>query len=167
MKSCGAHNKSMGVAIYDLLGGERVLGPPPQSSLDWVAVTRAGLPLEAARELERQLSPIAGRGERQFASRSDAGSGVGLFLVSLILRAEGSELGRVLTPAESDVVMRMASVFARAIEVLGTREKASHWLMNSPNDALGGAVPASILDTSAGEHEVLALLERIEYGVYS
>lgn len=80
---------------------------------------------------------------------------------------EGNQLSCLLTPNESDVVVRMANVFSRAIEVLETPEKASHWLMNSPNDALGGAVPASVLDTSTGEREVLAVLDRIEYGVYS
>ncbi len=83
------------------------------------------------------------------------------------IRDQGNQVTSPLTATESDVIVRTATIFSRAIEVLGTREKASHWLMNSPNDALGGAVPASILDTSTGEREVLAILDRIEYGVYS
>ena len=71
-----------------------------------------------------------------------------------------------LTPTESDVVVRTARIMARATAVLGDKKKAVHWL-NSPNKALGGKVPISLLDTVAGEHEVEALLDRIEYGVYS
>jgi putative toxin-antitoxin system antitoxin component (TIGR02293 family) len=70
-----------------------------------------------------------------------------------------------LTPTESDIVVRTARIMARATDVLGDKKKAVHWLTR-PNKSLG-EVPISLLDTSAGEHEVEALLDRIEYGVYS
>jgi len=41
-----------------------------------------------------------------------------------------------------------------------------HWLTTA-NRALGGEIPITLLDTSAGAHEVDAVLDRIEYGVYS
>ena len=71
-----------------------------------------------------------------------------------------------LTPEQSDVVIRTARTLAKAIDILGDREKAAHWL-TAPNRALGGEVPISLLDTSAGAHEVETVLDRIEYGVYS
>ena len=71
-----------------------------------------------------------------------------------------------LTPEQSDVVIRTAHTLAKAIDVLGDGEKAAHWL-TTPNRALGGEVPISLLDTSAGVHEVETVLDRIEYGVYS
>jgi putative toxin-antitoxin system antitoxin component (TIGR02293 family) len=71
-----------------------------------------------------------------------------------------------LTPEQSDFVIRTARTLAKAIDILGDREKAAHWL-TTPNRALGGEIPISLLDTSAGSHEVETVLDRIEYGAYS
>src|SRR5262249_55370620 len=46
------------------------------------------------------------------------------------------------------------------------QQKAHHWL-NSPNRALGGVTPMSMLETEGGAHEVINILGRIDYGVYS
>ena len=83
-----------------------------------------------------------------------------------LVGAIGHHTPRRLTPSESDLVVRTATALSKAIDVLGEKNKAVHWL-KSPNKALGGQTPLSLLDTSAGEHEVEALLDRIEYGVYS
>ena len=91
---------------------------------------------------------------------------LGAVIVSLIGEMELSLMRTRLTSAESDVVVRTATALARGTEVLGDKKKAIHWL-NSPNKALGGEVPMSLLDTSAGEREVQSLLDRIEFGVYS
>jgi len=45
----------------------------------------------------------------------------------------------------------------------GDKKKAVHWLTSS-NRALGGEIPITLLDTSAGVHEIETLLERFEYG---
>ena len=90
---------------------------------------------------------------------------LGIVLCSAIAGLRVQPAGR-LTPAESDVVVRTARIFARAVEVLGEKKKAAHCLRIA-NRALGGALPISLLDTSAGEHEVEAVLDRIEFGVYS
>ena len=71
-----------------------------------------------------------------------------------------------LRPEESERVYRLAKVLAFAESVLGTKEKARHWL-NSPNRALGGDSPFSWLETEAGADEVTHVLGRIEFGVYS
>ena len=57
-------------------------------------------------------------------------------------------------------------ILARAIEVLEDEHKATHWL-TTPNRALDGVVPMTLLDTPEGKEEVLTILGRIEYGVYS
>lgn len=64
---------------------------------------------------------------------------------------------------ESERVMRMARVFLRAVDVLGTPEKASIWL-GRENRALG-RVPLSLMDTDVGTEAVLDVLGRIEHGV--
>jgi hypothetical protein len=59
-----------------------------------------------------------------------------------------------------------ARLRAKAIDVLGTPEKADSWLQ-APNRALGGATPISLIGTGAGAQEAINVLGRIEYGVFS
>ena len=132
----------METRVVDLLGGAQVLGESLQSNLDLVRATREGLPAEAAVRLAQLISGI-----------------------DVAATRPADPTGR-LTSEQSDVVVRTATVLARAIDVLGDKKKAVHWL-TTPNRALGGEIPITLLDTSAGAHEAEALLERIEYGVYS
>jgi putative toxin-antitoxin system antitoxin component (TIGR02293 family) len=71
-----------------------------------------------------------------------------------------------LTPVESDRLYRMADAVVSAEEVLGNRDKAIAWL-HTPNRALGGETPLSMLDTEVGYQRVRDILGRIEHGVYS
>lgn len=61
---------------------------------------------------------------------------------------------------------RVASVIARAEQVLGDYESASNWLKEGI-PALRGATPLSRLHTETGYQEVMDVLGRIEYGVYT
>ena len=72
----------------------------------------------------------------------------------------------LLTPAESDRTVRMARVYAHAVEMIGDQEKAIEWL-RTPNRALGGEKPLDQLDTDTGTRMVEDVLGRIAYGVYS
>ncbi len=71
----------------------------------------------------------------------------------------------VLSPAESERLLRFARIVERARDVIGA-ERAAAWLRR-PNRALGGAAPLSLLDTDVGAQEVEDVLGRIEYGVYT
>ena len=71
-----------------------------------------------------------------------------------------------LTAAESDRTVRLARVYASAVELIGDQEKAVEWL-RTPNRALGGERPFDQLDTDLGAREVEDVLGRIAYGVYS
>ena len=73
---------------------------------------------------------------------------------------------RRLRPDESDRLLRLGRVAARAEEVLGTADKAARWL-GKPNRALGGKVPLAQLDTDIGAHQVEEILGRIAHGFYS
>ena len=72
----------------------------------------------------------------------------------------------LLTPAESDRTVRIARVYAHAMEMIGDENKAIEWL-GTPNRALGGAQPLDQLDTDLGARAVEDILGRIAYGVYS
>lgn len=72
-----------------------------------------------------------------------------------------------LGPGESDRLVRVSRVFARAIELFeGDVDGARSWLM-SPVLGLGGAVPFGMLKTEVGALEVERLIGRLEHGVLS
>jgi putative toxin-antitoxin system antitoxin component (TIGR02293 family) len=56
-------------------------------------------------------------------------------------------------------------IFTKCIEVFGTKERAERW-MKSPNLALGGKTPASLVIEPKGLKMVEDVLNRIEYGIY-
>jgi putative toxin-antitoxin system antitoxin component (TIGR02293 family) len=65
---------------------------------------------------------------------------------------------------ETDRLVRVSRVFARAIELFeGNAERARQWL-TSPVRALGGRTPLSFASTDVGAIEVENLIGRLEYG---
>lgn len=57
-------------------------------------------------------------------------------------------------------------LLSKAIDVIGNEKEAVYWLQ-TPKKALGSQVPIKIAETDEGKQEVLALLGRIEHGVFS
>ena len=140
-------------AIAEVLGGRRVLGKNVKKPNDLAALVRRGLPASSVRVLAEKLdigntalSQKLGIPQRTLTRR-------------LSLRSR-------LTATESDRMVRLARVFANAVEMIGDEEKAVEWLQ-TPNRALGGERPLDQLDTDVGAREVEDLLGRIAYGVYS
>ena len=82
------------------------------------------------------------------------------------LRTLARRKGGRLDVQESERLMRLVRLVAKATEVLGSRAKAVHWLEAS-HRALGGAAPISMLDTDIGTQAAEAELTRLEYGVVS
>lgn len=72
----------------------------------------------------------------------------------------------VFEPDESERILRVASVFQKAIEVMGSLESARRWFAG-PKKALGGKTPMEFCDTEPGAQEVFNLLGRIEHGVFT
>lgn len=69
-------------------------------------------------------------------------------------------------PDESERLLRVASVFQRAIEVLGSLEGARRWF-SGPKRALNGKSPIEYCDTEPGADAVANLLGRIDHGVFT
>jgi putative toxin-antitoxin system antitoxin component (TIGR02293 family) len=70
-----------------------------------------------------------------------------------------------LEPEESDRLLRVAGVFAKALELFeGDAEAARRWLY-TPAKALGGERPIAFARTDLGTREVEALIDRLEQGV--
>ena len=139
-------------AIYETLGGPRVLRQDTPGLTELGEQVRRGLPYAALDAVIGQLD----------LSREQVASALHLPMRTLARR----KTERRLHPDESDRLFRLARIAAQAGEVLGSTEKAAHWLQAS-NRALGGRVPLALLDTDAGAREVEEVLGRIEHGVYS
>jgi len=73
--------------------------------------------------------------------------------------------GGRLEPDESDRLLRVSRVFARALELFeGDGEAARRWFY-TPARALGGERPIAFARTDLGTREVEALIDRLEQGV--
>ncbi len=138
-------------AVLDLLGGRKAIGARPRETVDLVALVRDGLPFESFRHATAALA----------LSMQEVESSLHLSSRSLHRRAAGR-----LTPVESERIVRLVRVAARAERVLGDRAAALDWL-GSPNRALSGERPLALLDTDVGAERVLQVLGRIEHGVYA
>lgn len=100
---------------------------------------------EVRRLIEEQLQSLGGSPRFEYAVRT-------------ALKGQASEPGESLPEALVDVT-------ARAIEVLGTREKALRWL-KTPVRSLGDQTPLSLLGRPEGVVRVEDALGRIEHGVW-
>lgn len=140
-------------AIAEALGGRKVLGRTVKRPADLADLVRRGLPADSVTAL----------GESLRVGNAALSRKLGIPQRTLSRRLHQRSL---LTAAESDRTVRLARVYANAVEMIGDREKAIDWL-NTPNRALGGDRPFDHLDTDVGARMVDDLLGRIAYGVYS
>jgi len=139
--------------IAEALGGRKVLHKVIKRPGDLAKLVRQGLPATSVTVLAEKL---------------DLGSTVLSRKLGIPLRTMTRRLshGSRLTAAESDRTVRLARVYAGAVEMIGDEEKAAEWLQ-TPNRALGGERPLDQLDTDMGARMVDDILGRIAYGVYS
>ena len=140
------------LSVESLLGGRNVLHVKPRTALDWVSIIRRGISSAAIDALTRtlrvtqtELAAAVGIPERTLARRKKEGT---------------------LNSEESTKLVRLARVVERAKEVFGDLDTALDWL-KSPNAALSGAVPLTLMDTDIGAESVLDTLGRIEHGVFA
>jgi putative toxin-antitoxin system antitoxin component (TIGR02293 family) len=138
--------------VIDMLGGAKAIGLKKREEGHLISLLLSGLPYSAFDCLKRklrlpetELARVVMIQPRTLARRK----------VELRLQA-----------AESDRVMRIAGILAKAIEVLGSEDNAQRWLRQS-NRALGGIAPLNYASTGIGRDRVLSLLAHIEWGDFS
>lgn len=134
------------------MGGRRILGRPLRTELDLVERIRAGLSPQTIGRLAERLK----------MSEAELCRALGIPRRTMARRKREPKLAR----AESQAVVRVARVVARATEVFGAMDSAQAWLRR-PNRALGGSSPLSLLDTEPGMEMVVDTLGRIEHGLPS
>lgn len=139
-------------SVAQFMGGAAVLGAP-QSEFDFVEIIRAGLPSNAIKSvvLSSEISEEELCRSLRIAKRTVARRKVG----SARLKA-----------SESELLYRFSRVLVAAREVMGDNQKAKNWLL-AENRALHSQRPIDLLDTGIGFEDVMDVLRRIEFGVYS
>ena len=140
------------LSIEALLGGKKVLQVKQRSAMDWISVVRKGLSAaaidamaKAIRVTQSELATTLAIPERTLARRKKEGR---------------------LNSEESAKLVRLARVIGRAAETFEDLDAALDWL-KSPNAALSGASPLSLLDTEIGAESVTDTLGRIAHGVFA
>lgn len=149
-RAAGADLKT--IKLIDVLGGKKALHRKVASAQELAEVIRSGIPYRSVQSIKEKLQ----------LSQNELASSLAMTPRTLARRKEGD----VLRADEGDRIVRLAGVFARAVEVLGSEEQANQWLRH-PNRALGGVVPLDHLDTQVGVNQVEEVLDRIDYGIYS
>ncbi|MFZ5484519.1 MAG: type II toxin-antitoxin system Xre/ParS family antitoxin [Pseudomonadota bacterium] len=136
--------------VEALLGGH--LPRWPRTPMQWVDLLRQGISSAAVDSLASTLAltqaELAGAlaiPERTLARRKKEG---------------------LFNSEESAKLLRLARVAERAETVFEDWPAALDWL-KSPNAALGGVTPLSLMDTDIGAEAVLDTLGRIEHGVFA
>lgn len=137
-------------AVATALGGPKVLHIDVHSEYDLASVARAGLSAEAAHKAVTSGLLTADELYELVIPRR-----------TLDRRREDKQ---PLTIIEADRLFRVIRVALRAIEALGDTVKAAAWL-RTPNRALRGEAPMSLLQTDSGARLVERTLGRIEHGV--
>src|SRR5215471_5611576 len=126
--------------IAEALGGRKILGRSVSNFAQLAELVRKGLPAGSLLVLRDKLD------------LKNAALSAKLGIPQRTLTRRLNQHSR-LTPAESDRAVRLARVYATAVEMIGNAEKASQWL-RTPNRVLGGEPPIDQLDTDLGAKEV-------------
>jgi len=143
---------SLAVSVESLLGGKQVLPIHPRTALQWITVIRQGIPSAASESLAKTLR----------MTQSELAASLGIPERTLARRKREG----MFNSEESAKLVRLARVVERAGEVFEDLDAALDWL-KSPNAALSGVTPLSMLDTDIGAETVLDTLGRIEHGVFA
>jgi putative toxin-antitoxin system antitoxin component (TIGR02293 family) len=117
-----------------------------------IARIRKGMPIEEFHGLADWLAMV----------EDDLAPLIGISRATLHRRKKSGHL----EAPESERIVRIARLMARATAVLETTAAARSWLKR-PAVALAGESPLAFSDTGIGAHEVECLLGRIEHGVFS
>ncbi len=136
------------------MGGRQVIKEPIGNSLDFMELCRRGqIPIDALRSIGRlmrftnkEMSDILGISESTLQRR---------------FQAKGT-----LSKDEAEKTFHIAKVIARGREVYGNLEDFSSFL-HAASRALGEKKPIELMGSSIGRDELLHLLGRIEWGIYS
>ncbi len=139
--------------MVTLLGGPSMMPQPVRNSLDLMRAAVAGVPVAAVRHLQRHL---------RFTNRemSEALS------ISESTLARREQAHRTLTRDEAEKAIQLSAVVAKGLAVFENETDFHRWLQLE-NPALGGERPQALLASALGREQVLEVLGRIQWGIFS
>ena len=146
------------------------LGPPAHKTARFKRAGESlGLSMNSVPDLIREVM-------RGFSYRSlitfESNSGLSLQTLADIIGIPERTLARRkasgrLAPEESERLLRLSSIFEKAVELFeGDVSGAVNWL-TTPKRALEGQTPLQYARTEVGAREVENLIGRLEHGVFS
>ena len=138
--------------LTKFMGGASVVGSP-QSDFELIEIIRHGLPSKVIKCVVESsaISEDVIYKSLRIAKRT-------------VARRKASATR--LKASESELIYRFSRVLVTAMDIFGDRDKARQWLLTE-NRALNGVRPIDLLDTGIGFEDVMDVLHRIEFGVYS
>lgn len=155
------------------MAGREMIDPGTAGVLRHVHETARMLGLKRLPANELELADAASRGLPSAAltslsnclgwSRADVVKELGIAPRTVARRMTSK---KPLSCSESERVLRLARVLARAGDVLESEESARRWLVE-PNIALGGRKPLALLINDIGTALVLNELGKIDYGFFA
>ena len=138
--------------VIEVMGGKEVVPHIVNNSLDWIRVSK-DLSIRAVRALQDRMN---------FTNKE----------VSRFIAISESTLQRrlkeqtVLTTDEAEKTIQVATVIAQGISVFEDEDDFRDWL-HIKNPALGNIKPIELMHSSIGREQIMDLLNRIEYSIYS
>lgn len=138
--------------VIAVMGGKEVVPHIVNNSLDWISVSK-DLSIKALRAIQDRMG---------FTNKE----------VSRFMAISESTLQRrlkeqtVLTTDEAEKTIQVATVIAQGISVFEDEDDFRDWLHIS-NPALSGIKPIELMHSSIGREQIMDLLNRIEYSIYS
>jgi len=151
-KTGGRFNMENVKALAKFMGGAAVVGSP-KSDFEFIKIIRLGLP---SRVIECVVQSSAVSEDVIYSA----------LRIAKRTAARRKASASRLKAGESELIYRFSKVLVAATEILGDRDKARDWLLTE-NRALSGERPIALLDTGIGFADVMDVLHRIEFGVYS
>ena len=136
--------------VARILGGREVLRRDVRSLADLQRLVASGLPVRAL----NLTAEYIGATPREVARLKDR----------LVPPATRKRRKKLLRPAESERVERLARVMALAEEVWEDRDSAREFL-KTPHSLLGDQVPLDLARTELGARQVEQLLRKMEYSL--
>lgn len=140
--------------MVDIMGGKQVIKQPVHNTLDFLHLSqKEQLSIEAIRSIQR-LMKFTNKEMSEMLSISE----------STLQRRYNSLVP--LSKDEAEKAFHITKVIARGIEVYGSLDDFLRFLQANSR-ALGNIKPIEIMSSSIGRDEILNLLGRIEWGLYS
>jgi putative toxin-antitoxin system antitoxin component (TIGR02293 family) len=141
-------------AIINIMGGSATFGQRVHNVADFMRISEEGMSVEVIRTIQERMS-FTNKEISRFLDISES-------TLHRYLRSPKNTLKK----DEAEKAYHISKVIAKGLEVFEEKEAFLQWLHTS-NTALGGAKPIDWMPSSIGREQLLEVLVRIEYGMYS